>query len=130
MELFNPGTGAKALRARLASDNGQRVVCYCAGWCRTCDAYQPLLRTLAAELPAWTFIWVDIETHPEWLGDQEIENFPTLLIQDALGTRFWGPQPPYAEVLRRLIEGAGKLPIVPAGPGQVDALMVGMPHQR
>ncbi len=122
MELFNPHTDPQALRARLASDAGQRVACYCAAWCRTCDAYRPALEALAERLPQWTFIWVDIEDSPHWLGDEDIENFPTILIQDRQGTRFWGTQLPYVEHLQRLIEGATDLPVTQAGPGQLDTL--------
>lgn len=90
MELFNPHTDPSALRARLSQDAGCRVVCYCAAWCRTCDAYRPALETLADSMPQWTFIWVDVEDSPDWLGDEDIENFPTILVQDREGTRFWG----------------------------------------
>ncbi|MFT0533514.1 thioredoxin family protein [Castellaniella hirudinis] len=122
MELYNPHTQLPALLARLRQDQGQRVVCYCAAWCRTCDAYRPALEALAAQWPEWTFIWVDVEDSPQWLGDEDIENFPTVLVQDRRGTRFWGVQLPYAEHLRRLLEGAGQLPVTTDGPGLVDAL--------
>jgi thiol-disulfide isomerase/thioredoxin len=122
MELFDPARDLPALQARLANDDGARVVCYCAAWCRTCDAYRPLLEALADRLPRWTFIWVDIEDSPEWLGDEDIENFPTILIQDRSGTRFWGVQLPYVEHLQRLIESAAELPVLQAGPGRIQDL--------
>ncbi|WP_066455352.1 thioredoxin family protein [Castellaniella caeni] len=122
MELYNPHTDLAALRARLAQDQGRRVVCYCAAWCRTCDAYQPALRDLAARMPDWTFIWVDVEDAPDWLGDEEVENFPTVLVQDREGTRFWGVQLPYIEHLLRLLEGATRLPATDTGPGRIDTL--------
>ncbi|WP_345795681.1 thioredoxin family protein [Castellaniella sp. MT123] len=125
MELFNPHTDPSALRARLSQDAGCRVVCYCAAWCRTCDAYRPALETLADSMPQWTFIWVDVEDSPDWLGDEDIENFPTILVQDREGTRFWGVQLPYVEHLRRLLEGAGDLPVLDAGPGSLDTLARG-----
>jgi len=122
MNLFNPATDPDTLRARLAADSGRRVACYCAAWCRTCDAYRPALAALADELPGWTFLWIDIEDSPEWLGDEEVENFPTLLVQDREGTRFWGTLPPHVDHLRRLIEGAAGLPVADAGPGSLDEL--------
>ncbi len=122
MNLFNPAIDPVALRARLACDAGSRVACYCAAWCRTCDAYRPALQALAAEMPQWTFIWVDVEDSPEWLGDEDITDFPTLLVQDAQGTRFWGTQLPYAEHLRRLLQGAAQLPASQDGPGRIEAL--------
>lgn len=125
MELFNPHIDLPALRARLATDAGLRVACYCAAWCRTCDAYRPALEALGERLPQWTFIWVDIEDSPEWLGDEDIENFPTLLVQDREGTRFWGTQRPHIEHLQRLIEGAAKMPVIEEGPGSLDELAAG-----
>ena len=122
MKLFNPATAPDALRARLAADSGNRVACYCAAWCRTCDAYRPAFETLADQLPQWTFIWVDVEDSPEWLGDEDVENFPTILIQDHEGTRFWGTQLPHVEHLRRLIEQAPQLPILENGPGNLGEL--------
>lgn len=118
--LYNPHTDKPALSARLAVDEGRRVVCYCAAWCRTCDAWHTLFERLAQKHADWTFIWVDIEDNPEWLGDEDVEDFPTLLIQDATGTRFWGPQPPMAEALQRLLEHAGQLPVLHVGPGRVE----------
>ena len=122
MELFNPHIDLPALQTRLSQDEGRRVVCYCAAWCRTCDAYRPALETLAAEHPHWTFIWVDIEDSPHWLGDEDVENFPTILVQDRSGTRFWGVQLPYIEHLRRLLDGADKLPVSQDGPGDIAQL--------
>lgn len=125
MKLFDPHDTATALRQRLAQDQGLRVVCYCAAWCRTCDAYRPALQALAQQLPDWTFIWVDIEESPSWLGGEEIENFPTLLIQDRAGTRFWGTQPAQVALLQRLITSAHALPVLQQGPGRVDDLAGG-----
>lgn len=125
MELFNPHTDPAALRARLSRDAGCRVVCYCAAWCRTCDEYRPAFEALADRMPQWTFIWVDVEDSPEWLGDEDVENFPTILVQDREGTRFWGVQLPYAEHLQRLLESAGDMPVLAAGPGNLDDLARG-----
>ncbi len=122
MKLFDPHATPQALRDRLAADSGRRVACYCAAWCRTCDAWRPLLEALADEYPGWTFLWVDVEDSPEWLGDEDIENFPTILVQDRDGTRYWGAVQPRAEQLRRLIDGAADLPVQAAGPGSLDAL--------
>lgn len=122
MKLFDPHATPLPLRERLSSDEGRRVACYCAAWCRTCDAWRPLLESLADEYPGWTFLWVDVEDSPDWLGDEDIENFPTILVQDRAGTRYWGALQPRAEQLRRLIEGATELPVLPGGPGDLDTL--------
>ena len=81
-----------------------------------------LLEALADEYPDWTFLWVDVEDSPDWLGDEDIENFPTILVQDRDGTRYWGAVQPRAEHVRRLIDGAADLPALAAGPGGLDAL--------
>lgn len=122
MKVFNPHTDLAALRDHLTQDAGRRVVCYCAAWCRTCDAYQPALEALAEQRPDWTFIWVDIEDSPDWLGAEDVENFPSVLVQDRAGTRFWGVQLPHIEHLQRLLDGADSLPVQHDGPGRVDQL--------
>lgn len=121
MTLYNPHTDLDALRARLTQDQGRRIVCYCAAWCRTCAAWQDLYRALAPQHPDWTFIWVDIEDSPQWLGDEDVDDFPTLLIQDRQGTRFWGPQQPVPDILQRLLQHADHLPVLDmdTGPGRI-----------
>ena len=82
------------------------VVCLCAAWCRTCDAYRSVLDTAAAEYPGTRFIWVDVEDEAALVGDLDIETFPTLLMADAAGqVRFWGALPPQAGVLARMLSG-------------------------
>ncbi len=52
-------------------------------------------------------MWVDIETQDDLLGDLDIENFPTLLIADALGqARFAGTVLPHPETLQRMCQAA------------------------
>lgn len=88
------------------------VICYCAAWCRTCDQYQPLLNSLSDKYPDWTFVWADIEDHPEWLIDDDIEDFPTILIQDNKGVRFLGTLLPHIDHLEKLITNVNNLPIL------------------
>lgn len=123
MTLFNPKKDISILQEQLANDQGRRVVCYCAAWCRTCDGYAAQLESLATRLEGWTFIWVDIEDSPEWLGDEDIEDFPTILVEDAEGIKFWGVQLPYVEHLERLLQGAHDLPPLDAGPGSIATLI-------
>ena len=54
-------------------------------------------------MPERVFAWIDIEEHAELLGDEEVENFPTLLVQ--LGDRvlFYGPMLPHIGHLERLL---------------------------
>ena len=88
----------------MAGASGGWVVCLCAAWCRTCDAYRAVLDAAAAEHPAMRFMWVDIEDEAAVVGDLDIETFPTLLIADASAqVRFWGALPPQAAVLALML---------------------------
>jgi thiol-disulfide isomerase/thioredoxin len=83
------------------------VACLCAGWCVACREYGATFATLAAQFGAAAdFAWIDIEDDADLLGDLDIENFPTLLIADAGGARFFGPVMPQAATAERLIRGA------------------------
>lgn len=103
MAVYNPRQPG-ALQRRLQSlDTPLLVVCFCAAWCDTCTAYQADFEALANHWPDATFIWIDIEEHPELLGDEDIENFPTLMLQTRQDTLFFGEQPPHVSHLERLI---------------------------
>ena len=80
------------------------VVCYCAQWCDTCREYAGAFARLAEKWPQHTFIWVDIEESPELLGDEDVENFPTLLVQAGDKNYFFGPMIPHAGHLDKLLE--------------------------
>ena len=83
------------------------VACLCAGWCVACREYRPTFAALAAQFAGDAdFAWIDIEDDADALGDLDIENFPTLLIADAGGARFYGPVMPQAQTAERLIRGA------------------------
>jgi thiol-disulfide isomerase/thioredoxin len=91
------------------------VFCLCAQWCGTCREYQPIFDQLASQWPDVRFVWVDIESHDDLLGDLDIENFPTLLIADAQGqARFAGTVLPHAETLQRMCQAAlaGDFPLI------------------
>lgn len=112
MSVLNPLHDLSALQARLARREGLVVACYCAQWCDTCTQYRGEFERLAARMPRHAFVWVDIEDSPELLGEEDVENFPTLAIQDAEGNLFFGTLLPYIGHLERLIEqlqdGAGQ----------------------
>ncbi len=80
MTCFFPDT--PALTQRLACGDVTLVMCFCAAWCDTCKEYQPKFESLAAQHSDTCFVWVDIEDHPELLGDEDVENFPTIAIVD------------------------------------------------
>jgi len=50
------------------------------------------------------FVCVDIEDEPEWLGDEDVENFPTLGIQYQGRTLFFGTMLPHIGHLERLLQ--------------------------
>ena len=109
-----------------------RVVCLCAAWCVACRDYAATFAALAAHFHAEAdFAWIDIEDDADALGDLDIEDFPTLLIADASGARFFGPVTPQAQTAERLVRGAlaGSLAVVaavePALVERVDALVPG-----
>jgi thioredoxin 1 len=80
------------------------VVCLCAQWCGLCRDYQGVLAQMAARYPAFRFAWLDIEDQSELVGDIDVETFPTLLLADARGTRFFGPLTPQPNTLARLLD--------------------------
>ena len=83
------------------------VACLCAAWCVACREYGATFAALAARFgDEVDFAWIDVEDDADALGDLDIENFPTLLIADAGGARFFGPVTPQAQTAERLIRGA------------------------
>ena len=109
MPLLVPGPDTPALRAALRADPSATwlVACFCAAWCDTCGQYRPKFAALADAQPQRTYAWVDIEDHPEWLGDEDVENFPTLLVQIGARVVFYGPMLPHIGHLERLLESLG-----------------------
>ncbi|MBB1635031.1 MULTISPECIES: thioredoxin family protein [Cupriavidus] len=104
------GAIAQVLAAR---PQGRLVACLCAAWCGTCGTYQEAFAALAARFPGDCFVWIDIETHADQLGDLDIDNFPTLLVQPAAGgaAQFYGTLLPHIEVLERMLaRGAAMAP--------------------
>lgn len=94
------------------------VVCLCADWCGVCRDYQAVFAQLAAQYPAFRFATLDIEDHADLLGDIDVETFPTLLLADERGMRFFGPLTPQAHSLSRLLDSmqSDSLQSVPHSP--------------
>lgn len=80
------------------------VICLCAEWCGTCREYRPGFEELAARFPGARFRWLDIEEQADDMGDLDIENFPTLLIQRQDSILFFGTMLPHLHHLQRTIE--------------------------
>ncbi len=100
------------------------VACYCAAWCDTCAQYKARFEALARRWPAHTFVWIDIEENSELLDDEDVENFPTILLQTREGNVFFGPMLPYIGHLERLLaQYRQPSTFTEAGPGQLAALL-------
>jgi thioredoxin 1 len=101
------------------------VACLCAAWCHLCEDYAPLFEQVCSEVArsgiALHRHWIDIEDEAEFVGDFEVETFPTIVIADARGVRFAGPVAPQPETLRLLLRATvlhpapdARWPIAPA----------------
>jgi len=74
---------------------GQWVIaCLCAAWCDTCTAYKAKFDELASMHPEQRFVWIDIEDQADVVGDVDVTNFPTLLIQHGDIVNFFGTVQP------------------------------------
>lgn len=91
------------------------VVCLCAQWCGTCREYRLGFDALATSLPQVRFVWIDVEDQADVVGDAiDIETFPTLLLANGHGVRFFGVLPPQTQVLERMlqsVQGTAALPV-------------------
>lgn len=80
------------------------VACLCAAWCDTCRSYRSGFEQLAELHPDKRFVWIDIEDEADFIGDIDVENFPTLLIQRGGTVAFFGTVLPDMKLADRLIE--------------------------
>ena len=79
------------------------VACLCAAWCDVCSQFRPAFDALAARHPDHRFVWVDIEDEADIVGDFDVEDFPTLLIQRGDTVVFFGTVLPDAGQAQRLL---------------------------
>jgi thioredoxin-like negative regulator of GroEL len=89
--------------------DGWIVACLCAAWCGTCSSYRAAFDGLAARHPDKTFVWIDVEDRADVVGDLDVENFPTLLVQRGDAVAFFGTMLPDAGVADRLIHAQAEL---------------------
>ncbi len=80
------------------------VACLCAAWCGTCGGYRATFEAMAARHPEVCFVWIDIEDQADVVGDLDVENFPTLLIQRADIVAFFGTVLPDPQLAERLLQ--------------------------
>jgi len=108
--VFDAQTDAERLRQYLQQHPDALVVaCYCAAWCKTCAGYRRDFDALAQRLAHAVFVWIDIEESPHLLGAEDVENFPTLLLQRGQETLFFGVQQPFIHHLEGLIARSDRL---------------------
>ncbi|RJG16326.1 thioredoxin family protein [Massilia cavernae] len=94
-----------------ALDEGRWVVaCLCAAWCGTCASYRAAFDTVAERHPDKRFAWIDIEDQADFVGDLDVENFPTLLIQRGDTVAFFGTMLPDPALADRLVIATAELP--------------------
>jgi thiol-disulfide isomerase/thioredoxin len=123
MPALNLDTDALAISQRLGSADTLLVACLCAEWCGTCREFRPGFDALADAYPAICFAWIDIETHADRFEDLDVENFPTILIEDADSPRFFGPVLPQPRIVERMLADFGALPAPVAAPKLRPALL-------
>jgi thioredoxin 1 len=90
-----------ALAKALANDEWV-VACLCAAWCGSCREYETGFEQLAQRHPEHHFVWIDIEDQAEVVGDFDVDNFPTLLIQRGATVAFFGAMEPEIRLAERL----------------------------
>lgn len=79
------------------------VACLCAAWCGSCREYETAFGAWAARSPHHHFVWIDIEDHADLLGDIDVDNFPTLLIERGATVAFFGPMEPDTRLAERIL---------------------------
>jgi thiol-disulfide isomerase/thioredoxin len=80
------------------------VACLCAAWCDVCRQFRPAFDALAERHPEHRFVWVDVEDEADIVGDFDVEDFPTLLIQRGDTVVFFGTVLPDAGQALRLLQ--------------------------
>lgn len=86
------------------SDDTWVLACLCAAWCDVCCQYRPGFEKLAEEFPDAQIVWVDVEDQADLVGDIDIDNFPTLLIQRGDTVAFFGTILPDVRQTARLLQ--------------------------
>ncbi|CAM2139417.1 Thioredoxin [Pararobbsia alpina] len=104
MAILDFDTDAHTIASRLSDPATLLVACLCAEWCGTCREYRVMFETLAQAHPEACFVWIDVETHAEIVDDFDVENFPTILIEDGASTRFFGTVLPQPRIVERMLE--------------------------
>jgi thiol-disulfide isomerase/thioredoxin len=123
MPALNLDTDSDRIAERVTDSDTLLVACLCAPWCGTCRDYQAEFDRLAEAHPEICFVWIDIETHADRFDDLDVENFPTLLIEDGVTTRFFGTVLPHIAIAERLLSDLTALPPAVGAPKLRPALV-------
>jgi len=86
------------------------IACLCAEWCGACREYREVFTALSEAYPTLCFVWIDIENQSEVADVFDVENFPTVVIEEGHTTRFAGTLLPQRGILERLLDEFAKLP--------------------
>lgn len=122
MPALNLDTDGDRIAERIADSDTLLVACLCAQWCGTCREYGEGFDRLADAHPDICFVWIDIETHADRFDDLDVENFPTLLIEDSVTTRFFGTVLPHVSIAERMLSDLTALPSAIGAPKLRPAL--------
>jgi thioredoxin-like negative regulator of GroEL len=104
MQSLTLDSGSRALVAAAVKGDAMIVACLCAAWCGTCSSYRATFEELALRHPDKTFVWIDIEDQADVVGDLDVDNFPTLLVQRGDTVAFFGTTLPDGAVADRLVQ--------------------------
>ncbi len=85
------------------------VACLCADWCDVCKAFRPSYEALSEQFPDCLFLWIDIEDQDALVGDLDVENFPTILVQQQHIVSFYGTMQPDVSQIKRLLLSQSQL---------------------
>ncbi|MFX5464529.1 hypothetical protein ABTD44_19340, partial [Acinetobacter baumannii] len=65
--------------------------------------YEAAFQAWATRYPQHHFVWIDIEDQADLVGDLDIDNFPTLLIERGATVAFFGPMEPDTRLAERIL---------------------------
>ncbi len=109
------------IHARLA-DGASVVACLCAAWCDVCTEFRPGFDRLADGHPDKLVLWIDIEDEADVVGDFDVENFPTLLIEQDAAIAFFGPVEADIGAIGRLVQARTERSMPAAGASPLPSL--------
>ncbi|UDG83376.1 thioredoxin family protein [Candidatus Vallotia lariciata] len=116
MPALNLDNDIDLITMRLSSNDTLFVACLCAEWCSLCRSYRTGFNALADMHPEICFVWIDIETHADRMDDFDVENFPTILIENAYATHFFGTVLPHPQIISRMLVDLSSLPYIKHAP--------------